>query len=101
MDGDPFAIGLDPMQHWSLHILLHPVSVVLLIQVFHRMMPSLRMDVGTTGQIRKQTKLKKCIEMSLENWQRLPNSLIAKAWIMTGLVSKDGMLEAFALSEED
>ena len=59
------------------------------------------MEVGCSGQLRKSTCLKRCIEVSIENWQRLPRALIAKAWIKTGHISIERMCELADMTAEE
>ncbi len=61
----------------------------------------LRVEVGCSGQLRKSTCLKRCIEVSIENWQRLPRALIAKAWIKTGHISIERMCELADMTAEE
>ncbi len=61
----------------------------------------LRLEIGCSGQIRRATCLKRCIEVSIQNWQRLPQALIAKAWIRTGHVSLERMCELTGLQAEE
>jgi len=58
-------------------------------------------EVGCTGQLRKSTCLRRCVEISIENWQRLPKPLVAKAWIRTGHISIERMCELTGLSKEE
>lgn len=62
---------------------------------------TLRLEIGTTGQIRKQTCVRRCVEISIENWARIPKALIAKAWVTTGLLSLEEALEASGFTEEE
>ena len=40
------------------------------------------------------------IEMCLENWRRVPRALFAKAWVTTGHVTKERVMEAGNITEE-
>lgn len=41
------------------------------------------------------------VETVLENYKRLPRALFAKAWVVTGHVTREKMLEVSGLSEEE